>query len=43
VWEEAAARGYVARGTDPGRGRLVTVTAAGKAFLHLRRGDPPPS
>jgi D-3-phosphoglycerate dehydrogenase / 2-oxoglutarate reductase len=43
VWEEAGTRGYVARGTDPGRGRLVTVTPAGDTFLHLRRGGPLPS
>lgn len=38
VWEEANDRGFIVRESLAGRGRLVTVSAAGAA--HLRRERP---
>jgi D-3-phosphoglycerate dehydrogenase len=37
VWEEATAQGYVERHSDPGLGRVVTVTARGAAHLNRHR------
>lgn len=36
VWEEANMRGLVTRKYESGRGPLVCVTEAGRAFLDLR-------
>ena len=33
VWEDAVDRGYVTRAPVPGRGTMVTATAAGLQFL----------
>lgn len=33
VWEDALARGLVARVSVPGRGAMVEVTAAGRALI----------
>jgi hypothetical protein len=33
VWEEANSRGYVTRKFQTGRGPVVAITQAGKAFL----------
>jgi hypothetical protein len=33
VWEEANARGLVTRKFESGRGPIVSVTSAGRAFL----------
>jgi hypothetical protein len=41
VWEDATARGYVERRSDPGLGRVVTVTAAGTAHLQQHRPGVP--
>ena len=41
VWEDATARGYVERRSDPRLGRVVTVTAAGAAHLQRHRPDVP--
>ena len=38
VWEDANDRGFVACHHDPGRGRVVSVTAAG--LEHLRSSRP---
>jgi hypothetical protein len=38
VWEEAKARGYVTEGTASGRGRMVSVSDAGAAYLSRHRG-----
>lgn len=37
VWEEANARGFVARRGEPGRGVLVSVTDAGRHHLQSAR------
>jgi hypothetical protein len=37
VWEDANDRGFIERRTEPGRGRLVSVSPAGAAYLHRRR------
>jgi hypothetical protein len=41
VWEEANDRGFIARTQEPGRGLLVSVSAAGEE--HLREHRPPVS
>ena len=40
VWEDANARGFIQRHSEPGQGSLVSVSPAGAA--HLRRGRAPP-
>ena len=37
VWEEAGDRGFIARHHAPGRGALVSVSAAGAEHLSARR------
>jgi hypothetical protein len=37
VWEEARARGFVARHDAPGLGRVVSVSAAGREHLAQQR------
>ena len=37
VWEEADARGFIARPHEPGRGRLVAVTPSGANHLRTHR------
>jgi len=37
VWEDANACGFIERHHEPGRGRLVSVSAAGRAHLRRRR------
>ncbi|HTZ10327.1 MAG TPA: hypothetical protein VMB72_14725 [Acidimicrobiales bacterium] len=37
VWEEANDRGFVVCRPEPGRGRVVVVSAAGAAHLRARR------
>ena len=41
VWEDANARGFIQRHSEPGQGSLVSVSPAGAAYL--RRGAPPPA
>ena len=38
VWEEANARGYVAREHRPGAGAFIAVTREGRAYLAQHRG-----
>jgi D-3-phosphoglycerate dehydrogenase len=38
VWEEANARGFLARSHEPGRGARIAVTESGRRFLRERRG-----
>jgi len=38
VWEDAVDRGYVSSRFEPGRGRLVSVSAAGWEHVGARRG-----
>lgn len=42
VWEDANDRGFIARHHQPGRGALVSVSAAGAEHLreHRRRSSP---
>lgn len=35
VWEDAVDRGFVTREPAEGKGRIVCVSVAGRAFLHL--------
>lgn len=44
VWEEANARGFIARSHEPGREATVSVTPRGRAFLdsHRSRASQPP-
>jgi hypothetical protein len=37
VWEEANARGFIARIHETGREAIVSVTASGREFLDARR------
>jgi D-3-phosphoglycerate dehydrogenase len=37
VWEEAHARGFVVRRDDPGHGRVVAVSVAGREHLVRQR------
>ena len=37
VWEDANDRGYIERRRDPDRGELISVSAAGTAFLRHHR------
>ncbi len=37
VWEDANERGYIQRRRAPGRGELISVSAAGAAFLREYR------
>jgi len=37
VWEDANERGYIARHREPGRGELISVSAAGAAYLSTQR------
>ena len=37
IWEEANDRGLIRRETDSGQRAMVSVTAAGRAFLALKR------
>jgi D-3-phosphoglycerate dehydrogenase / 2-oxoglutarate reductase len=37
VWEDAIDRGFISRRREPGRGALVTVTAAGADHLRKHR------
>ena len=37
VWEEANARGFLARSHEAGRAALVSVTASGREFLDAHR------
>ena len=37
VWEEANARGFLARSHEPGRQATVAVTPAGRDYLHAHR------
>ncbi|MCW5590890.1 MAG: 3-phosphoglycerate dehydrogenase [Burkholderiales bacterium] len=37
VWEEANARGFLARSHEAGRAALVSVTASGRDFLDAHR------
>jgi len=39
VWEEANARGYVAREHRPGAGAFIAVTREGRAYLARHRGS----
>ncbi|HUO49340.1 MAG TPA: hypothetical protein VMU09_10930 [Acidimicrobiales bacterium] len=41
VWEEANDRGYVVTSFEPGRGRMVSVSATGRAHLRSRRTASP--
>ena len=41
VWEEANARGFIARQHEPGTESMVSVTTLGRAFLGRRRNTPP--
>ena len=41
VWEEAGTRGLVTREQFEGRGTIVSVTPAGRAFLARRKADTP--
>jgi len=38
VWEEANARGFVAREHRPGAGAFIAVTREGRAYLAQHRG-----
>ena len=38
VWEEANDRGLIERHDEPGRGRCISVSPAGEAFLRRGRG-----
>jgi D-3-phosphoglycerate dehydrogenase / 2-oxoglutarate reductase len=37
VWEEANERGFIDRTSVPGRGQLISVSAAGAAYLRAHR------
>jgi D-3-phosphoglycerate dehydrogenase len=37
VWEEANERGFIDRHRETGRGEVVAVSAAGRAFLRAHR------
>ena len=39
VWEDANDRGYIERRRDPHRGELISVSAAGTAFLRQHRAS----
>ncbi|HTS14628.1 MAG TPA: hypothetical protein VMH24_03105 [Candidatus Sulfotelmatobacter sp.] len=39
VWEEANDRGFVTTRFEPGRGRMVAVSDAGRAHLRTRRAS----
>jgi hypothetical protein len=39
VWEDANDRGFIARHREPGRGVLVSVSAAGMTHLRGSRGS----
>jgi hypothetical protein len=41
VWEDANDRGFIARHRAPGRGALVSVSAAGAEHLRKHRQRPP--
>jgi hypothetical protein len=41
VWEDATARGFIARHRAPGRGALVSVSAAGAEHLRKHRHQSP--
>jgi hypothetical protein len=41
VWEDANDRGFIARHHEPGRGALVSVSAAGAEHLRKHREDRP--
>jgi hypothetical protein len=41
VWEEATDRGFIARHREPGRGSLVSVSAAGAEHLRKHRQPRP--
>jgi hypothetical protein len=41
VWEDANERGFIARRQVPGRGVLVSVSAAGAEHLRKHRRPPP--
>ena len=41
VWEDANDRGFIARHRAPGRGALVTVSAAGAEYLRKHRQPSP--
>jgi hypothetical protein len=40
VWEDANGRGFIARHHEPGRGEVISVSAAGAAFLAEQRSLP---
>jgi hypothetical protein len=40
VWEEANERGFISRSHEPGRGALVSVSAAGGELLREHRRPP---
>ena len=42
IWEDAVDHGFVARRAGDGRGPMVEVTTAGRAFLRTERGVAPP-
>jgi hypothetical protein len=37
VWEEANDRGFIRRSSEPGRGRIVSVSAAGCEYVERSR------
>lgn len=37
VWEDANARGFVEQHHEPGRGRIICLSAAGAAYLQQER------
>lgn len=41
VWEEANDRGFLTRSNEPGRGRLIAVSAAGTEHLRRHRSPAP--
>ena len=37
VWEETNSRGFIERHHEPGGGAMVSVSAAGRAYVHGQR------
>jgi hypothetical protein len=41
VWEDANERGFIARRREPGRGEVISVSAAGQEYLQRHRSPSP--
>ncbi len=41
VWEDANDRGFIERHREPGRGELISVSAAGAEYLRQHRAPAP--